>query len=777
MRIRLLSKRTSYFLVLLAIIEAILIISWFRTGTPIDYAEDGLGFAIWGFRSPSFYPVSWVSVRGAGSLVPFAPTSFVWSWEQAGLSMLALGNPVVEEALTFFLVMYLQGTFTYLLTKEIVGGKNLAPIIAALAYILSPYIMIYPWKRFLISEILFSALLPIVAYLFYRGLTSGMTLRYSSLIAIATFLFGFSFGQPPLVLTLWVFLFLMTLFSLILGYDVSSTLKMFALSFVLFILTGAYWILPYIGSYKTAIGLASAQYLYNQLMQGIPPFFGIRLIYPTSPEIVWYNLVYLWGSYYSSMPITISTFLIPVVAFSSVVFQRRRGVSLMAVIAIIGLFLIFGTSPPTGSLYIFLVSHVWLLKLWGNSVMEDAGYIAALPFAVLLGIGAASLSEHIRGRFRKYGTQVAAVFLGSLVILDLVLLPIPMWTGAVFTDINGPTHSPFKLYPDARAQIPQYYQQANEYLSSNTEENYRILVLPFVNYGNGIAYNLSGTPYAGGSRWALFPSTISIYGSDLGEPVDSLSRLVPELLVNNPGSFATLLQMLGVKYIVVVPTIPEGNSVLTNNILSNYSNFTLPITPIRGMFSQLKIYTVADPLPMVFAVGNISAGKNVSDVIRLLEDGSFNPHTLALVNVSGISITGNTPEITYTFTPMGYYIVKVSGAKGPFLLVLNQNYDSSWRLARGDLNVFQQLLDKNEYEHVEVDGYMNGWLISSGANGIYTIYNIQNDFGILGELISLFSVMLLIFLLVRGDTISLSLGRRESVTNENNCINKIQLKQ
>jgi len=46
MRIRLLSKRTSYFLVLLAIIEAILIISWFRTGTPIDYAEDGLGFAI-----------------------------------------------------------------------------------------------------------------------------------------------------------------------------------------------------------------------------------------------------------------------------------------------------------------------------------------------------------------------------------------------------------------------------------------------------------------------------------------------------------------------------------------------------------------------------------------------------------------------------------------------------------------------------------------------------------------------------------------------------------
>jgi len=1106
MIIRLFHKRASYFLVLLAIVDALLIISWFRTGSPIDYAEDGLGYAIWGFSSPNLYPVSWSLVRGAGSLVPFAPTSFIWSWEQAGLSLLALGNPVVKEALTFFFIIYLQGTFTYLLTKEIVGEKTLAPIIAALAYILSPYIMIYPWKRFLMPEILFSALFPIVAYLYYRGITTRKTLIYSSLIAIATFLFGFSFGMPPLVLTLWVFLFLMALFSLILGYDASSTIKMFALSFVLFIMTGAYWILPYIGSLKVATTLASAQYLYNQLMQGIPPFFGIRLILPTSPEIASYNIVYLWGSYYSSMPIIISTFLIPIVAFSSLVFQRRREVFLMAIIAIIGLFLIFGTSPPTGSLYIFLVKHVWLIRLWGNGVMEDAGYIAALPYAVLFGIGAASLAEYIHRKFRKHGTQVAAIFLGTLVILDLVLLPIPMWTGAVFTDIYGPTHSPFKLYPVARAQIPQYYQQANEYLSSNTEGYYRILVLPFVNYGNGITYNLSGTPYAGGSRWALFPSTISIYASDLGEPLDQLSTQLAYALFQNTSMVLPLLQIMGVKYVAVVPTIPPqysevcnailngsgvkiptsltepiinasvptslsvGNplstrSVLVSNpipldgsgpvwslktfsIVSNYginmttaagegggaeiplvapyysnwsgysylefhaqsntsgtvvaqlwsgsgltqfqfqfspgtttyflpsasgglvplvvkggdsvfvplsivpersnmshlvigfvsphpayfyvynlsvgnplstrsvlvsnpipldgsgpvwslktfsivSNYGINMTTAAGegggaeiplvapyysnwsgysylefhaqsntsgtvvaqlwsgsgltqfqfqfspgtttyflpsasgglvplvvkggdsvfvplsivpersnmshlvigfvsphpayfyvynlsvgnplstrsvlagvpgisyvrSFGLIRVYMVEDPLPEVFVSTKVETCYNSSQLMNLLEGGA-DPHSVLFANYTYTGSWGRSPNVTYYETPLGYYVVQVHNATGPFILAFDQDYDGSWELAAGNLNPFQQMLSHSAYPHFPVDCYMNGWLISSGANGIYTIYNISNDFGILGELISLFSVIFLIFLLLRGDTISKSLRRQ-----------------
>jgi len=670
-------------------------------------------------------------------------------------------------------------------------------------------------------------------------------------------------------------------------------------------------------------------------MQGIPPFFGIRLILPTSPEIASYNLVYLWGSYYSSMPIIISTFLIPMVAFSSLVFQRRRGVFLMAIIAIIGLFLIFGTSPPTGSLYIFLVKHVWLIRLWGNSVMEDAGYIAALPYAVLFGIGAASLAEYIHRKFRKHGTQVAAVFLGTLVILDLVLLPIPMWTGAVFTDIYGPTHSPFKLYPVARAQIPQYYQQANEYLSSTTEGYYRILVLPFVNYGNGITYNLSGTPYAGGSRWALFPSTISIYASDLGEPLDQLSTQLAYALFQNTSMVLPLLQIMGVKYVAVVPTIPPqysevcnailngtgvkvptslavGNplgtrSVLVSNpiplagswgvwslktfsIVSNYginmtsaageqpgayiplaapyySNWSgynylefhaqsntsgtiivqlwsgsgltqfqfqfspgtttyllpgasgglvplvvrggdsvfvpLSIVPERSNMSHLVIgfrspdpayfyvynltvgnplgtrsvlagvpgisyvrsfglihvYAVEDPLPEVFASTNVETCYNASQLMNLLEGGA-DPHSVLFANYTYTGSWGRSPNVTYYETPLGYYVVHVHNATGPFILAFDQDYDGGWELVAGNLNPFQQMLSHSAYPHFPVDCFMNGWLISGGANGIYTIYNIPNDFGILGELISLFSVMFLIFLLVRGDTISKSLRRR-----------------
>jgi hypothetical protein len=929
---------------MLAAVDALMIISWFRTGATIDYAEDGLAYAVWGFTLPNLYPASWMAVRAMGSTLPFGPTGFAWSWEQFLISLLALGNPVVREAITFYIIIYLQGSFTYLLTEEITDGRALPSIIAAFAYVLSPYIMVFPWKRFLMPEIMFSALLPIAAYLFLRGIASGRILRYSSLLAISTFLLGFSFGMPPMVLTLWVFLALLALSSALVGYYALRSLKMFITSFALFLLTGAYWILPYAGLIRASVALASARHLYSQLMSGIPPLFGIRLIYPTGANITTtYNLVYLWGSYYSSVLLIAATFLIPILAFLPVMLLRNKKIDALAIVALVGLFFIFGTSPPTGGAYAFLINHVWILRLWGNGVMEDAGYIAALPYAVLFGVGAAAVAEWLRTRSRRHGVQIEAAFLVALIILDMALLPMPMWTGAVFTDIFNPTHSPFQLYPPARAPIPQYYQQANDYLSSGTGDGYRILVLPFVNFGSGIAYNLSGTPYAGGSRWALFPSMSSIYASDLMEPVDALTSLAPGLMINNSGSFVSLLQMLGVRYVVVVPTIPEVNSELANDVLSghgvtvptsiaapslgvtvptsiaapslgvtvpsstaavsvpimpismlhssgvwgppvsfsyndtsvrisfynsssgfqvplrglqsnwsgltylsfyaksnvtgtlymqlwNSSNYFAPVsftlipgkdvylipgigggltpyyakgdgevfvplnpilperanmshlvfgfahkglayleisnltvgvpsstakilTGVRGIsyaksFGQLDLYRVEDPLPMIFASARVIGGANASNMSALLESGEFNPHAIALVNAGGLSISGTAPSVSFTSTPLGYYVVRVSNASGPFLLVLNQDYDASWMLAKGNLDVFQQLLAGDAYQHVEVDGYMNGWLINGTANGTYTIYYAPNDLGILGEIISISSVTILILVVM-----------------------------
>jgi hypothetical protein len=74
------------------------------------------------------------------------------------------------------------------------------------------------------------------------------------------------------------------------------------------------------------------------------------------------------------------------------------------------------------------------------------------------------------------------------------------------------------------------------------------------------------------------------------------------------------------------------------------------------------------------------------------------------VPVSGVPL----PKITYDKVSSDHYRVKASGAHGPFLLALNEAFAKGWHLSGLPHNANAQ--------HVEIDGYRNGWAIDARGN-------------------------------------------------------------
>ena len=182
-------SKTILWEVFLSIISIIMVVSWLRTGIPVSYAEDGLYFAVKGFRPPQLFAQVWFYNRGAGSLLPFAGADVTFTWFYSLVSLVSFGNPATEEMIFFSIIIWIQGTFTFLSTRLIVKNNDfIAPMFASLAYIFNPWIMTEVWKRFVYPDIAFSALVPITLYMFLKALTSGNVLKYAMLFSFASFL-------------------------------------------------------------------------------------------------------------------------------------------------------------------------------------------------------------------------------------------------------------------------------------------------------------------------------------------------------------------------------------------------------------------------------------------------------------------------------------------------------------------------------------------------------------------------------------------------------------
>ncbi|HXM19321.1 MAG TPA: alpha-(1-_3)-arabinofuranosyltransferase family protein [Candidatus Tumulicola sp.] len=188
------------------------------------------------------------------------------------------------------------------------------------------------------------------------------------------------------------------------------------------------------------------------------------------------------GPSYVTNPVVIAgTLALPILALSSLFFQRyrKRAIIILSVIAI-ALFFAKGTAWPAGNIFAWLSDHVTLFQAFRNS-FDKFEWLVAIGYALLAGLTLSS----IRLRTSRMSIPVAA---GSFILLGIAAYP--MFTGDLFWR---------QLY----VKIPASYVRVANFLNAQPGDD-RALQLPVAPVlwdtyqwgyvGAGIHANLVGRP-------------------------------------------------------------------------------------------------------------------------------------------------------------------------------------------------------------------------------------------------------------------------------------------
>ena len=167
-------------------------------------------------------------------------------------------------------------------------------------------------------------------------------------------------------------------------------------------------------------------------------------------------------------------------------------------------------------------------------------------------------------------------------------------------------------------------------------------------------------------------------------------------------SWAKLLATAGVKWILQDQSLIEG-SWNDYGILRNADAFKVAFS---GGF--LTLYSNQFSQNSVYAATEVEHVENLLQVVDSIVAAKFNPaSTIFLIdsNESSMLTFGNsTVNLSVRGTQSAGY--SVSGySTGPFVLVLDQQFDSMWELIT---------VNGPSPAHIEVDGYSNGWFIPAG---------------------------------------------------------------
>jgi hypothetical protein len=148
------------------------------------------------------------------------------------------------------------------------------------------------------------------------------------------------------------------------------------------------------------------------------------------------------------------------------------------------------------------------------------------------------------------------------------------------------------------------------------------------------------------------------------------------------------------------------------------------------------------------------------DYVRAVADLNLDPSSYAIVDQYDTSQekVGPPPTVTYEQLSPVEYGVQVKNASGAFVLVLGETFDPLWHLNGNSA------FDSSKAVHVLVDGFANGWIISSSGSFTFWInYGPSQSFLLAYYVSFAFSVALAV-VAIRGRHREKGLNRESSVT-------------
>lgn len=493
------------FIIILCVI-GLLPLTWFKTSL-IAGADEGHLLDVSKMLDSTAYAWNGKLNNGAPSLsVPnlFPMLTFWMFFKYIGLSI-----PIIERLWFIFLWIPAGLAIYYLITQLFKESphKEIAGFIGALFYLFNIFTILQPTQS---NFRLVYMITPLILTFWIKGLNEPENSNlYAILIGISTLIFASSSNNIPSIASIGIILILYFLFNLLFTKTIKDNCSFLLKTLILFLLFNSWWILT---TFSTMIGLSST-------FSSLPGAANIRSTDATILLNVFRLLGYWawWGTYegqpyvsfahiYENLIINISTFIIPLIAFSTLLIKSddkktNRYAIFFGLLGLFGLFLAKGINQPLGSLYelaFYNIPGFWIFRdPWAKFTP-----IVVFAYSILIAI----FTIHVYNYSCKISLTKPIRYSYLLFVSILIILTaFPMFTGEVILDWNQGTIR--SLHVD----VPDYWYDAADWLNEMGRAVLKLFILPKAQNGSLLwehGYAGSATPAI-----ALFDNRLVLYAS------------------------------------------------------------------------------------------------------------------------------------------------------------------------------------------------------------------------------------------------------------------------
>lgn len=561
--------------------SGLLIATWFRDGQ--IYGGGDVGLQTYNpQRILDISQYTWWDSAAPGSPVPQSLVAIPLQFILFLLQSLGF-SPVALQATLFFVLLFLGGFGMYLFLKYKLENKALIyPFLGGLFYMFNPYMMIQVWHRFTHTTIILAAVLPFFAIFWDKWITKGKV-RDLAFFLLTGFLAVYIFGTFAYIVTVWIFLLLLTVQILIPWQGkrfVTTVGSRFIFGLVLWIFTSCWWLLPVLQispavlsqqhrvqeSIETLVNI-SAQAVLPFSLQLINPFY---LFYQAELGTIYQNIIF------KLIPWVISA----VILFGFINSFKKKKVSVYGIFYLISIFLAKGAAPPFGRLYILGFTHIFALGVMRNP-FEKTGLILTFFSTILFVLGLKAISERVKR---------LNFLLGSLVVAGILVFAWPMLTGQIVGKIGKPAY----------VQVPSSYKQANTWLSQQRDlgiSDGKILHLPLTR-GEAVSYKWQ-YGYSGLDPSVIFFTTFPSISRGFNiqrvdDALTGLSLMFENSYSKNSDRILSLLRAFNVRFIVLHKDLNWLGSDVYNPLETEKVLDSLNFIEKKAEFGDLIIYKIQD---------------------------------------------------------------------------------------------------------------------------------------------------------------------------------------
>ncbi len=744
--------RLELFEILILMAAGLVVFTWYSPNLLVNTFDYGFSFAPERTLIRSLH--LWDQYGGIGLVSPRAiagtlPTNIYYVFMQfAGFSL------HTSQTLLFYVILSGSGLSMFLLYRALGFGERFrkGAFFAAALYMFSPIASTFIWNQFA-SNYYSYCFIPLIAAMVVYGIrTRRGSLYVLSVVLAWTLLITASYMNPLNAAMDWLLIAGLLLVYVIKESKRRGQVIKFAVTLtVLWLLINLFWIMPSIGNASeefakadvSIVGVSNSDLLRSN---SVPIYAAILqtgywALYGSYKGDHWFS----WWELASSAVFIASCLIIAITALYALLIRPRNPIIiLLGGFTALCLIMINGYYPPTGYFLVGLFDLFPDLYAF-RSLFQRFGPLLALCYALFLGYSMANLAGKVSWpgfplTFPKNLTKKAWGIMAwmVLVILAISVVATPYFTGQII-------YSGGEVIPSAKVQVPDYYDQANNYLN-NASGDFRVMALPFCKIGYA-AYSWKDGYWAADPSSSIFDRVIltTEYGSVNVLLTDIAIRLVNDSLNFDLGK---MLSILNVRYVMLHEDANWAFIYEYSWWAASTATFTMYEMGLLNVgmkhvatFGQLHLYEnpswrdvhyfqVDHILAMV---GGLSAVKNLTrepwyDVSRIafVEVSSMDDIDELPFNVGAVYKDNNIlsneswkPNFGVTLNDTYNEATKhtLSLNNGSGYLVFTERYDQDWTMTS----------ESGTTEHFRVNLFFNGWSLQNVSSNITIEYQPQKE--------------------------------------------------